>query len=229
MGGMGKKGEKYMYHYLDDKEFLHKMRALSGEIMQKMCHYLKADYDIGANFYLVGSGARNLILQNANESVDLDYNLEIVRCEDFEDCSYLKEGVRKTFDKCLREHYLRDCEDSTSSLTSKLIYLEGRNNTGFSIDVCITVRDTEDNYYRLIHEKTGLVSDDNYYWNMAPQSKKLKKKVDFIKECGKWELVRKQYLNIKNKYLSRNESMSHSSFVCYIEAVNNVYNSRNHW
>lgn len=108
-----------MYHYLDDKEFLHKMRALSGGIMQLLCHYLKEDYDIGANFYLVGSGAKNLIMQNKNNPVDLDYNLEIVRCEDFEDCRYLKECARKTFNKCLREYDLQDCEDSTSSLTSK--------------------------------------------------------------------------------------------------------------
>ena len=63
MGGLGTKGEN-MYHYLDDKEFLCKMRALSGNIMQLLCHYLKEDYDIGSTFYLVGSGAKNLILQN---------------------------------------------------------------------------------------------------------------------------------------------------------------------
>ena len=84
-----------MYHYLDDKEFVSKMRNLCGDIMQDLCHILKEDYDIGATFYLVGSGARNLIMQNNNEPVDLDYNLEIIRCEDFEDCRYIKECVRK--------------------------------------------------------------------------------------------------------------------------------------
>lgn len=63
MGGLGTKGKKCMYHYLDDKEFQYKMRALSGEIMQKLCHYLKEDYDIGASFCLVGQRRRNLILQ----------------------------------------------------------------------------------------------------------------------------------------------------------------------
>ena len=218
-----------MYHYLDDKEFLHEMRALSGKIMQLLCHYLKEDHDIGANFYLVGSGAKNLIMQNGNNPVDLDYNLEIVRCEDFEDCRYLKECVRKTFNKCLREYNLRDCEDSTSSLTSKLIYFSIRNNMGFSVDICITARDAKGNYYRLIHEKTGWSHNDSYYWNMAPQSKRLKNKASYIKECGHWELVRKQYLKIKNKYLTQNDIAHHPSFVCYIEAINNVYNSRNHW
>ena len=35
-------------------------------------------------------------------------------------------------------------------------------------------------------------------------------------------------LRIKNQYLTSND-YNHSSFICYIEAVNNVYNSRKHW
>lgn len=236
-----------MYYYLYDKEFLHKMRALSGKIMQSVCHFLKEDYDIGANFYLVGSGAKNLILQNANNPVDLDYNLEIVRCEDFKNCRYLKECARKSFNKALQKYGLHNCEDSTSSLTSKLIcfnsennacnynniyttcFYNNKNNRVFSIDICITTQDTKNNYYkRLIHEKTGFVSNDKYYWNIVPQSKALKKKAEYIKKCGKWSLVRQQYINIKNNYLSQND-YNHPSFVCYVEAVNNVYNSRNHW
>lgn len=217
-----------MYHYIDDKEFLHNMRALSGEIMQSLCHYLKEDFDIGAKFYLVGSGARNLISQNENQPIDLDYNLEIVRCDDFDDCRYLKESARKAFNKALRERGLYDSEDSTSSLTSKQIYFKTGNDCSFSIDVCITVRDNKDNYHRLIHEKTGWVQTDRYYWNIAPQSKKLNKKVDYIKSSGKWALVREQYLRIKNKYLTQND-FNHPSFICYIEAVNNVYNARYHW
>lgn len=215
-----------MYHYLDDKEYLHKMKALCGKIMQDFCHVLKEKYDIGAIFYLVGSGARNLILQNSTEPIDLDYNLEIVRCENFEDCHYIKECARKAFNIALNNHCWSDCEDSTSSLTTKKCYFTTGNQTEFSIDVCITKRDTpKGNYYRLIHEKTCY---DKYYWNKAPQSKSLNKKVDYIKEHGKWESVRKQYLGIKNKYLTQND-YNHPSFICYIEAVNNVYNSRNNW
>ena len=61
-----------MYKYVEDKQFLSCMRSLCGEIMQDLCHTLKEEYDIGASFYLVGSGARNLILQNANQPIDLD-------------------------------------------------------------------------------------------------------------------------------------------------------------
>ena len=217
-----------MYHYLDDKEFVSKMRTFCGEIMKDLCHILKEEYGIGATFYLVGSGARNLIMQNNNEPVDLDYNLEIIRCKDFKDCRYIKECVRKAFNKALNLKDLNDCEDSTSSLTSKLIYFKEGNDTEFRIDVCITVRYDDDIYYRLIHKKTGFVLYDEYCWNMAPNSTRIKEKVDYIKKCGKWVLVRQQYETIKNMHLIRND-YNHPSFICYVEAVNNVYNSRKSW
>ena len=176
-----------MFDYVEDKAFLSRMRNLCGEIMQDCCHYLKEDYDIGAIFYLVGSGAKNLIVQNASLSIDLDYNLEIVRCEDFEDRINLKECARKSFNKALNERDLGDCEDST----------------GFT--------------YR-----------DEYYWNKAPHSAGIQKKAKYIKKRGKWQLVRTQYLNIKNRYLRQNDH-DHPSFICYIEAVNNVYNARMSW
>lgn len=217
-----------MYHYLDDKEFVSKMRKLCGEIMQDLCHILKEDYDIGANFYLVGSGARNLIMQNENEPVDLDYNLEIIRCEDFEDCPHIKECVRKAFNKALERNELNDCDDSTSALTSNFIRFTTGNATKFRIDVCITVRVEDNVYYRLIHEKTGCTRHDRYYWNTAPNSKKINEKVKYIKKYGKWVLVRQQYEKIKNMYLTHNDN-NHPSFICYVEAVNNVYNSRKSW
>ena len=217
-----------MYHYLDDKKFVSKMRSLCGDIMQDLCHILKEEYDIGSTFYLVGSGARNLIMQNNNEPVDLDYNLEIIRCEDFEDCRYIKECVRKSFNKALKVNDLDDCNDSTVPLTTELIWFNNGNSTKFKMDVCITVRDEDDNYYRLVHEKTGFALHDRYFWNIAPNSKRINEKVDYIKKRGKWILVRQQYEKIKNMYLVRND-YNHPSFICYVEAVNNVYNSGKYW
>lgn len=236
-----------MYHYLEDKQFLKDIRRESRNIMQTMCHYLKEDYDISAIFCLVGSGGRNLVLQNGNEPVDLDYNLQIVKCADFEDCRYIKECARKSFNKALKDFQQCDCEDSTSSLTSKKMRLNGHRiapffftqlcgpnlytgkDTYFSIDICIIKTDkSHNNYERLIHEKTGWTSSDRYYWNKGPKSKQLKEKAKCIKSCGKWELVRQQYLTIKNRYLRKNDT-NHPSFICYAEAVNNVYNGRNNW
>lgn len=217
-----------MYEYVNDKQFLSRMRSLCGDIMQDLCHTLKEEYDIGASFYLVGSGAKNLIMQNANRPIDLDYNLEITRIDDWEDCRNIKECVRKAFNTVLRKHGWNDCEDSTSSLTTEKRCFTQGNDTDFSIDVCIVCEDVDGNYHRLIHEKTGFSYYDKYFWNQAPNSRRLKEKADYIKSKGKWALVREQYKRIKNKYLTSND-YNHSSFICYIEAVNNVYNSRKHW
>lgn len=221
-----------MYHYLDDREFEHRMRRLAGKIMQSLCHRLKVEYDIGANFELVGSGGRNLILQNADEPVDLDYNLEILKCEDINNGRKFKEDIRKTFNEVLNEHRFGDCQDSTSCLTSPRIYFVRGNKTEFSIDVCITRQDEAGYYHRLIHKKTGCLDWDQYYWNIVPDSERIREKAADIKTHGKWAQLREEYLKIKNGYLSRsghtvwlgNMYVNHPSFVCYIEAVNNVYN-----
>ena len=103
-----------MYHYLEDKQFLKDIRQESSNIMKTTCRYLKEDYDISAIFYLVGSGGRNLVLQNGNEPVDLDYNLQIVKCADFEDCRYIKECARKSFNKALKDFQQCDCPENLS-------------------------------------------------------------------------------------------------------------------
>ena len=216
-----------MYEYVSDREFLSRIRTEAGEILQDLCHNLKVDHDIGARFFMVGSGARRLITRNANQPVDLDYNLEIVRCEDFDDCRYLKECVRKSFDKVLRAHGWWTCQDSTSVLTAKRQLYTITAPVRYAIDVCIVMQD-DGHYHRLIHKKTGFTFSDEYYWNIAPRSRKLKEKADYIRKHGKWELVRDQYLRLKNHYLTQNDH-DHPSFICYIESVNNVYNSRKHW
>ena len=91
-----------MYEYVDDKQFIMSMRSYCGDLMQDLCHTLKEERDIGAMFYLIGSGERNMIAINeyvsafnlGNSRFDLDYNLEIVRIDDWEDCEYIKECVR---------------------------------------------------------------------------------------------------------------------------------------
>ena len=157
-----------MYEYVDDKQFLSRMRSLCGDMMQDLCHTLKEEYDIGSSFYLVGSGARNLILQNSNQPIDLDYNLEITRIDDWDDCRNIKECVRKAFNIVLREYRWGDCQDSTSSLTTKKGYFSIGNDTEFSMDVCIVCEDVDGNYCRLIHDKR--CSPYRYFWNGAPSS-----------------------------------------------------------
>lgn len=74
------------------------------------------------------------------------------------------------------------------------------------------------------HDKGYNSYYDKYYWNESPNSDKYSEKAKAIKSApGWWEVVRKHYLDIKNDYLKKND-YNHPSFVCYIQAVNDVYN-----
>lgn len=211
-----------MYNYFEDKQLLKSIQSTCSRIVKEVEEELRIQ-GINSQVFLIGSGGRNMVMQNENQPIDLDYNLNILSCDDFSNCQEIKEKVRKTFNKVMRKNNLGDVDDSTSSLTTKKYYLESNPEVEFSIDLAIVTRDAAGNWYRLKHEKTGYSYNDKYYWNEAPNSKEYNIKALRIKEVQCWQLVREQYKKIKNRYLTNND-YDHPSFVCYIEAVNNVYN-----
>lgn len=212
-----------MYYYVEDKQFLKRAQTDCAEMLNDLVVKLRAK-GINSQFFLVGSGGRNMVTQNENGPFDFDYNLNILSCPDWNNAKEIKETVRKCFNKVMSESGLGDVEDSTSSLSSKSIYFKNEPNKKFSIDLCIVTKNNGGKWERLIHEKTGYSYNDKYYWNIAPNSEQYDEKAKVIKEIpGCWEVVRDQYLKIKNHYLTSND-YNHPSFICYIEAVNNVYN-----
>lgn len=217
-----------MYHYVKDKDFLNHARRSCSSIMKELENELRKK-GMNTQYFLVGSGGKNMITQNGNEPIDYDYNLSIISCEDWNNCKKIKDMVRNTLNKVMRNNKLPDVDDSTSSLTSKKIHLVNYPDIEFSIDVCIVVENQDGTWDRLIHEKCrdfGYGYSDKFYWNTAPNSDSYSKKADKIKKVpGGWKKVREEYLKIKNKYLSNNEPKP--SFICYIESVNNVYNNLN--
>lgn len=212
-----------MYYYVEDKQFLKRAQTDCAKMLNDLVVKLRAK-GINSQFFLVGSGGRNMVTQNENGPFDFDYNLNILSCPDWNNAKKIKETVRKCFNKLMSTNGLDDVEDSTSSLSSKSIYFKNEPNKKFSIDLCIVRKNNGGKWERLIHEKTGYSYNDKYYWNIAPYSEQYNEKAKAIKEIpGWWEVVRGQYLKIKNHYLTSND-YNHPSFICYIEAVNNVYN-----
>ena len=64
---------------------------------------------------------------------------------------------------------------------------------------------------------------DQWYWNQVPNSHALRDKESFLKP-NYWMEVRETYLYKKNMYLRRPYDNDHPSFICYVEALNEVYN-----
>ena len=213
-----------MYHWIEDKQFLGRMRALCSDIVNQLVQAVNNDGALCVRQHLVGSGAKNLITQNANQPVDLDYNLEIVesRTYSINDCGGIKEYIRDKFDEVLGRTIWGNCEDSTSALTTKKRCIVEGNPTKVSIDLCIVRKGAFGSWYRLIHQKTGNAWTDRYYWNEVRHSNGLEDRILWLKENGCWNEVREAYLEKKNMYLSRRDH-DHPSFIVYIEAVNEVY------
>ena len=212
-----------MYHYIENKEFLKNLRSVCSDIVNQLVQQINNDGELLVEAHLVGSGARNMVTQNANEPVDLDYNLCIVDTfrMDINDGRCLKEYVRKRFNIVLKRNGWGDCGDSTSVLATEKRPFPKGNKTKFSIDLAI-VQKQGDSWFRLIHRKTGFVHLDQWYWNEAPHSNGLSKRVNTLKRNDLWTEVREVYLRKKNAYLCKQDPY-HPSFIAYIEAVNEVY------
>lgn len=213
-----------MYHYIQDKEFLKRLRGACGDIVNQLVQSINNDSVMTVEAFLVGSGAKNLITQNENEAIDLDYNLCIVSTKSINilDGHEIKEYVRKQFNKVLSSNGWNDCEDSTSALTTEKRVFKKGNQTAFKIDLAIT-RKYNNIWQRLIHQKSGFVNLDRYYWNEVQDSGRLEEKVNALKSENLWDKVRTAYLEKKNLYLCRND-YNHPSFIVYVETVNQVYN-----
>ncbi len=211
-----------MYHWIEDKDFLNRSYGLCADIVNQLVQHLKK-YDIDAAMSVVGSKRRNMSTQNGEEYIDFDFDLLIGNADDFRSGRDLKEVVRKAFNEVLSANDMEDCDDSKSALTTKPIYFTEGNPTSFYMDLCIVKRDRY-GFHRLIHQKTGFVDMDQWYWNMVPDSRDLREREAALKPDFKyWTLVRQTYLDKKNLYLRRPYDHDHPSFVCYIEAVNEVY------
>lgn len=208
-----------MYHWVEDKEFLKRAYGDSSDIVNQLVQELK-NYGISARMNVVGSKKRNMITQNAKEPIDFDFNLLIDNPDYYPRARDLKEAVRKAFNQVLDANGWEDCDDSTSALTTKKMVYKKGNQTPFSIDVCIVKQD-QFGLYRLVHQKTGVVNMDQWYWNQVPDSKRLWEKEDALKPYY-WLEVREAYIQKKNLYLSRSD-YDHPSFKCYIEAVNEIF------
>lgn len=211
-----------MYHYINDKIFLKEMRRECSDVINRLVQNINKSNHLKVKMQLVGSGGRNLVTQNGDEPIDLDYNLHIVKIldENYNE-KMIKEYIRDEFNKILELKKWGTCNDSKSVLTTKKKRVSKNNKTLVSIDLAITCT-LNNKVQRLIHEKTGDTNTDRWYWNEVPNSNKINKKAKCIKKRGHWLDLRAKYLEKKNKYL-KEQDYNHPSIVCYIEAINEIY------
>lgn len=223
MGRLGIGKENIMYRYVQDKEYIKQSYGICADLVNQLVQRLKQD-EIQTKMATVGSKKRGLVTQNEKEPIDYDFNLVVHNADRYLPRD-LKKNIIRDFNAVLKYNGWADCQDSTSVITTELRVLKKGNKTPFSIDICIVKVDSY-GWHRLIHNKTGYDAFDQFFWQQAPNSINLQKMEKYLKP-DYWNLVRETYLKKKNMYLKRNDH-NHPSFICYIEALNEVYNSV-HW
>lgn len=203
-----------MYKFVE-KKIADRYRSECSATLKKVQIALRKKYDINIKFTLIGSGARNLITRDGKGPFDLDYNIIILNMPDiyWKNLSKLKETIRITFNSVEENEFFTDGKDSTSVITA-LLYFKDTPDIEFKIDIGILSENSEGNYQRLIHDKYW----NRYYWNEVPKSDEIGKKANMLKREGWWQEVREVYLNKKNNYFIRK-----TSFVIYVETINEVY------
>lgn len=192
-------------------------RSFSADKMNQVKQMLKAEYNLDSDFYLVGSGAKNLVTQNEKEPFDLDWNLEVYNLnEPTKNAEWLKNTVMNFLNKILEDTPFKNCQDSTAVITSRWVSKDGLE---FSFDIAILVRNSVGTFCRMIHDKYL----NRYYWNEVPNSNEVYEKMEKLKENGWWDDIRETYLNKKNMYLKKADRENHPSFNVFVETINEVW------
>lgn len=200
-----------------------KYRSDCSITLKKVCSKLK-EKGISAQFTLVGSGARNMVTRNGNGPFDLDYNLEIIKApkEYWNDLRHLKDTVRILLDEATGLQCFSESNDSTSCLTS-ILYFKDEPTIEFRFDVAIVAKNSDGTLCRLIHNKNAWgYGRDQYVWNEIPYSRNVATKAKRIKAAGLWLDVRKQYVRLKEMYLSRRRDKDHPSFILRLLIMSTV-------
>lgn len=212
---MGEEGEIFMYEYVTKREVA-RYRACCSDILNRLKMKLEKGYGIKAYVTLIGSGAKNMVTRNGKGSFDLDYNLVLTSIPQKYEKSpaLLKNHIRETLNSMVDKRF-RPGKDSTSSI-KYIVHAKDGTTVVFSFDVALIREDGGGS--KLIHDKKQGV----FIWNQIRDSGDLDKKVALIKKRGCWKSVRDGYLDLKNEYLSDGDR-NHPSFVVYIQAVNQVY------
>ena len=207
-----------MYSYVPKNES-RRFRIFCSDKLNQLKQDLKnKGYEV--DFYLVGSGMKNLVTRNENESFDLDYNIEFLNVSISQlNPQELKNYIMSFLNKITveNESVFRNCQDSTSAITSRLVF---GGKLQFSFDVAILAKNKDGDFCRLIHNKKA--DENSYHWDKIPKSKKVYKRFEKLKSAGHFNKLRDTYLDKKNFYLIHNDHY-HSSFTIFKETVNQTW------
>lgn len=111
-----------MYDFVVDAE-VKPYRTYCTQVLTELREILHGEHEIKTEFYLVGSGAKNLVTRDGDGPFDLDYNLCILGMPNryWNDLKHLKDTVRDSLNRIVKKTLFSDGQDSKSVITSNLV------------------------------------------------------------------------------------------------------------
>lgn len=190
------------------------------KILEELRQVPREEYGIDCLISLVGSGARDMVTRNGNGPFDLDYNLILQNYpEEFDhDLCGLKRVIRETLDSIFRRVNFSFGQDSQSAITILEFPVPSKSPV-FHADLAILSKNVEGDFQRLTYNKQ--IFSEGYTWCKLPDSHRVGRRADMLRQQGYWAEVRKAYLDRKNWYLR--SLHDRTSFQIYVETVNEVF------
>ncbi len=152
-------------------------------------------------FYVVGSYKRNMITYDAksNKGYDFDFNIEVNATSDKYPPKKLKDMLRNAIGAVCTKYGYDSPEDSTRVLTIKMKDTK-KSCILHSCDFAIVNNYIDDEGYEGQEYIRYNKKHKNYSWCEQPEGYyMLPEKIDWIKDNGLWQAMRKLYIEKKNK------------------------------
>lgn len=209
-----------MYEYVSKAEYK-PYKAEADEIVRKVQKIMKGKYDTTFQPKLIGSANRHLVtkIKNGNRGYDFDYNLILQKSDLWENPKKLKEQFMRAFSEAIKGTSYDPPEDSTSSITIKVVdkkHSKIIRSCDFSIIYYLDDEDTDEGYKYIKNWKNNHYSFEERRLSQNADYK-LEEILDY--EQG-WNMIRDEYIKLKNS----NRDCNKKSFVLYLESIHNVYN-----
>lgn len=210
-----------MYEYVSKAEY-RPYKVEADEIVRKVQKIMKNKYNTTFQFKLIGSANRHLVtkIKNGNRGYDFDYNLILQKSDLWENPKKLKQQFMMAFSEAIKGTSYEPPEDSTSSITIKVVdkkHSKIIRSCDFAIIYYLDDEDTDEGYKYIKNWKRN----NRYSFEERKLSQNADYKLEEILDYEQgWNMIRDEYIKLKNS----NEDCNKKSFILYLESIHNVYN-----
>ena len=198
--------------YVSKKE-VKPWRAMFHKWMENIRTKVK-ERGITFTYRLVGSAKRNLVIRHHNKGFDCDYQIFIQRNNNNLSPKDIKLLFKSVMDEVCVADGFETCENSTSSLTIKMVN-KSQSKVRVGYDVVI-LQETDEGLKILRCQNKG-TKKESFVFELLPDMTNMSAKLAKIKGKKQCDKLRERYYNKKTNYNGEKKS-----FQLLNEAINEV-------